>query len=157
MSTYLILELNSARNELQNFTENLIIHLLPRIHKRLKISPALCDRNISANGLGMHSAILIKDNRVYNHKLARFYHTTYDVRRSEDVINPNTPHCNVMLLADPGPNKDGADPSNTGVVHPFLYGRVIGIYHVNVIYTGPGTIGYDPMRFDFLHIRWVTT
>ncbi len=96
--------------------------------------------------------ILIKNNRAYNHKLARFYHTTYDVRRSEDVINPKTPHCNVMLLANF--KKTDAGSVDNLARHPFLYGRVLGIYHVNVVYTGPGTKGYDAMRFDFLHVRW---
>ena len=33
--------------------------------------------------------------------------------------------------------------------------RVLGIYHVNVVYTGPGAPvrhRYKPMRFDFLHV-----
>ncbi len=55
-----------------------------------------------------------------------------------------------MLLSDPALSNSTTTPSN----HPFLYGRVIGIYHVNVIYTGPGTVGYEPMRFDILRIRW---
>ncbi len=96
--------------------------------------------------------IIIKDNRIYNHKLAHFYHTTYDVRRSEDIINPQTPHCNVMLLSDPVPSNENSSTASSK--HPFLYGRIIGIYHVNVIYTGPGTVGYEPMRFDTLRIRW---
>lgn len=57
-----------------------------------------------------------------------------------------------MLLADLRPN--GAEPLNGAAIHPFLYGRVIGIYHVNVVYTGPGMKGYEAMRFDFLHTRW---
>ncbi len=97
-------------------------------------------------------AILIKDDRVYNHKLARFYYTTYDVRRAEDIINPKTTHCNVMLLSDLKlKNTDSFDDSTA---HPFIYARVLGIYHVNVIYIGPHSKGYDPMRFEFLHVRW---
>lgn len=100
------------------------------------------------------NTILMKDNRVYNHKLARFYHTTYDVRRSEDIINPKTSHSNIMLLADHKPiDGTSSDPSATAT-HPFIYARVLGIYHVNVVYIGPGMSGYAPMRFDFLHVRW---
>ncbi len=106
----------------------------------------------------MHETVLIKENRVYQHKLARFYHTTYDIRRSEDIINPRTPHCNIMLLADfdskPHTNKSGPQPTDGHAPHPFLYGRVIGIYHTNVVYIGPGTKGYDVDRYDFLHVRW---
>lgn len=100
--------------------------------------------------------VLIKDNRVFNHRLARFYYTTYDVRRMEDVINPRTSHCNIMMLSSdteiPNSNETPSDQCDT--IHPFLYGRVIGIYHTNLVYIGPGMKGYKLMRFDFLHVRW---
>lgn len=96
---------------------------------------------------------MIKDNRLYRHKLARFYYTTYDVCRSEDIINPRTSHCDVMLLSDLEAARS-SNPSDALNVHPFLYARVIGIYHVNIIYTGLGMTGYEAMRFDFLHVRW---
>ncbi len=54
----------------------------------------------------------------------------------------------------PIPHQVTKTSRTTSSNHPFLYGRVIGIYHVNVIYTGPGTAGYEPMRFDTLRIRW---
>jgi hypothetical protein len=50
-----------------------------------------------------------------------------------------------MLLAD---NTDNANSS-----HPFLYARVIGIYHANVIYTGGND--YTPRRMEFLWVRWL--
>ncbi len=93
--------------------------------------------------MDLHHKVLIKNNRVYKHKLAHFYHTTYDIRRSEDIINPRTPHCNIMLLADcdPGPhtNDSGSQSLGREALHPFLYGRVIGIYHANIVYIGPLT------------------
>jgi hypothetical protein len=57
-----------------------------------------------------------------------------------------------MLLSD---LQTGAtsDTSNASTAHPFLYARVIGIYHVNAIYTGPGMTAYEAIRFDFLHLR----
>ncbi|KJA21682.1 hypothetical protein HYPSUDRAFT_111821, partial [Hypholoma sublateritium FD-334 SS-4] len=119
----------------QDFSENLKIHLLSRIRQKLQISPAVFNSGVSSTAPLMHNAVLIKDNR--------------------DVINPNTPHSNVMLLANPEPNDNGSDSLERDAVHPYLYGRVIGIYHVNVIYTGPGTKGYEAMRFDFLHVRWL--
>jgi hypothetical protein len=61
-----------------------------------------------------------------------------------DVINPATSRCNVMLLAD------NADTSE----HHFLYARVLGMYHANVIYTGPGMRDYEARRLDFLWVRW---
>jgi hypothetical protein len=91
---------------------------------------------------------LLKDDRIYRHQLVRFNYTTYDVRRGQDVINPSTPHCNILLLA----NKDeGTHPESD---HPFLYARVLGIYHANVVYTGEGMLDYEPRRIEFLWVRW---
>jgi hypothetical protein len=50
-----------------------------------------------------------------------------------------------MLLAS---NTDNPNESN----HPFLYARVLGIYHANVIYTAGGD--YTPRRMEFLWVRW---
>jgi hypothetical protein len=90
------------------------------------------------------SRVLFHSNRMYKHNLLRINYTTYDVRRSQDVINPNTPHCNIMLLADED------DPDS----HRFRYARILGIYHVNVVYTGPDMLDYTPRRVDFLWVRW---
>ncbi|KAF9473559.1 hypothetical protein BDN70DRAFT_761574, partial [Pholiota conissans] len=132
----------------QDFVKKLKEHLLPRILSRFQI-PTTSNDSVQV----AENSLLIKDNRIYNHKLARFYHTTYDVRRSEDVVNPRTSHCDIMLLADV---KSDDNTPNTQSMHPFLYARVVGIYHVNVVYVGPGhdITGYEAMRFDFLHVRW---
>lgn len=96
---------------------------------------------------------------MYSHRIVRFNYTTYDVRRAQDVVNPGTPHCNIMLLkthTDDSPDDPEPEPEEAQDTHPFLYARVIGIYHVNVIYTGPGMVNYNPTRFDFLWVRWYT-
>lgn len=36
----------------------------------------------------------------------------------------------------------------------FLYARVLGAYHANVVYNGPGSRDYHPRRVDFLWVRW---
>jgi hypothetical protein len=92
-------------------------------------------------------SLLFKNDRMYMHKLIRFNYTTYNVRRAKDVINPNTSHNNVMLLAKPG-------DLNARAKHPFLYARVLRIYHVNVIYLAPGVLDYRPRRMEFLWVRW---
>lgn len=91
-------------------------------------------------------SILFKHDRIYSHNLARINYTTYDVRRCQDVVNPSTSHHNIMVLVDP----DG-DPLSD---HTFRYGRVLGIYHVNVVYVGPGMVDYQPHRMEFLWVRW---
>lgn len=90
--------------------------------------------------------IIVKDDRMYNHNIARFNYTSYDVRRAQDVINPRTTHCNVMVL------RSEDDLEHHG--HQFIYGKVLGIYHVNVIYIGAGFVDYTPTRMEFLWVRW---
>ena len=51
-----------------------------------------------------------------------------------------------MLLANE------ADSSSSS--HHFLYARVLGAYHTNVIYTVPGMRDHKSCRFDFLWVRW---
>lgn len=131
-------------------------HLLPRIQKKLQIAAADLELHNPALTLEMaQSSVIIMKNQIYSHKLVRFYHTTYDVRRSEDVINSRTSHCDVMLLSNFTSSKPSSlqTPEDSG--HPFLYGRVIGIFHANIVYIGPGrTEDNEPMHFDFLFIRW---
>ena len=92
-------------------------------------------------------SVLFKGDRMYRHHLARFNYTTYDVRRSTDVINPSTSHRDIMVLADNANNDE-----NTA--HPFLYARILGIYHVNVICTGGGSLDYVSRRVEVLFVRW---
>ena len=54
-----------------------------------------------------------------------------------------------MLLADHvGSAVDGVS------LHPYIYTRVLGIFHVNATYIGPGIIDYCSCRINFLWVRW---
>lgn len=127
-------------------------HLLPRMKRLLQIE---ADAQVSG-GSTMPVQIFFKGERMYSHKIARFNYTTYDVRRAQDVVNPATSHCNVMLLSEAGSSFASEAPLELEASHPhpYLYARVIGIYHANVIYTGPGMLDYTPHRMDFLWVRW---
>ena len=92
--------------------------------------------------------MFLNHESIYQHKVIRFNFTTYDIRRGTDIVKPGGSRCNVMLLAD---LTDGSSPSD---FHPFLYARVLGAYHANVIYTGPGMLDYTARRFNFLWVRW---
>lgn len=92
--------------------------------------------------------ILFKHNRLYTHNILRINYTTYDVHRSQDTINPRTPHCNIMVLAADNIEENDEDR------HIFLYGRVLKIYHANIIYNGPGMLDHHPRRVEFLWVRW---
>ena len=36
----------------------------------------------------------------------------------------------------------------------YVYARVLGVYHVNVVYNGPGSLDLNPRRINFLWVRW---
>jgi hypothetical protein len=50
-------------------------------------------------------------------------------------------------------NNDG-DANDAPAHHPYKYARVLGIYHANVIYVGPGIPDYQSRRMEFLWVRW---
>jgi hypothetical protein len=85
--------------------------------------------------------ITILNERIYSHATLRINYTSYDVRRQQDVVNPRTP-CRFILLP--------ADTSEDPTMHPFLYARILGIYHAHVRYRQRA-----PQRMDFLWVRWL--
>jgi len=92
------------------------------------------------------SFVFLKKDQIYHHHLVRFHFTMYDMQRGTDIINLGTSHCNIMLLAD--------NTNTTDCLHHFLYAQVLGAYHANVIYTGPGMHNYEAHHFDFLWVQW---
>ena len=79
---------------------------------------------------------------MYQHKVLRINYTRYDMRRDQDSINPRT-HPNIMMLA-PGDAK-----------HPYLYARVIGIFHVQSYRAGNDLEGKDDTEPEPVHVLWV--
>ena len=129
---------------LQNYVSKLSEHLLPRVQaQHQREAESLPTQNATGSLDG--NLLFLKNDCIYHHKRIQFHYTTYDVRRGTDVINAGTSRCNVMLLSN------DADGSSS---HHFLYARVLGAYHTNVIYTGPGMRDHIPRRFDFLWVRW---
>ena len=135
----------------QDFLLKLKDHLIPRLETAVapgstfidsQSNPSYGEASTSNGNQLDRDSVYFKSERIYLHKLARIHYTTYDVRRGQDVINPSMPHRDIMLLAT----------TNNDVDHPFLYARVLGIYHANVIYTGGRAPSYQARRFEFL---WV--
>ncbi|KAF9237475.1 hypothetical protein BU15DRAFT_76019 [Melanogaster broomeanus] len=131
----------------KDFIVKLKAHFLPRV-KALHHSPDAMSTTLLAvdypappYDLSTLNQVLFKNDRIYRHNLIRINYTTYDVRRAQDVVNPTTEHRDIMLLSD----RDS---------HRFCYARVLGIYHANVIYSGPGSQDYQPRRLEFLWVRW---
>jgi hypothetical protein len=131
-------------------------HLLPRIQQLEKNDASVldtCTQDTLANGNSPsqqnHNHVLIRKDVMYRHKLARINYTTYEVRRAQDVINPDTSRCNVMVLNTP---QDDGEPCK----NPFSYAQVIGIFHVQAFLADPawGIVDCRLRRLDFLWVRW---
>ena len=127
-------------------------HLLPRVKALVSLDNyPLAERPLVAGTIDLpaldvadHAKLILKQDRMYLHNVLRINYTMYDVRRKQDNVNPNTSHRDIMVLAE---NDDDSD-------HPFLYARVIGIFHVNVVYTGGTMVDYRPRKVEVLWVRW---
>ncbi|KAF8754162.1 hypothetical protein RHS01_06490 [Rhizoctonia solani] len=81
-------------------------------------------------------------DRMYRHKTLRINYTSYDVLRQQDLLNPSTSNRFILLHAQ---SEDGSTSP-----HPFIYAKVLGIYHAQVSYGNA-----VPRREDFVHVRWL--
>ncbi|CAE6538191.1 unnamed protein product [Rhizoctonia solani] len=93
---------------------------------------------------GMHQSsdlhkVTIQNDRLYSHATLQVNYTSYDVRRLQDTINPRSPYRFIVLPADTDAH-----------AHPFLYAKVLGIYHANVRFDGR-----PARRMNFLWVRWL--
>ncbi|KAK7450146.1 hypothetical protein VKT23_013029 [Stygiomarasmius scandens] len=114
---------------LVDFRQKLEMHLLKRLLPN--------EDNHDLDTIG------IVNDRIIIHNLARFNITTYDCRRDQDVVNPKR-HADIMMLS----SDTEADS------HPYIYARVIGIYHVNIRHFGPKSASNKVEHMDVLHVRW---
>jgi hypothetical protein len=142
-----VVPISFVKNFLPKLKQHLLPHVLSEVQEREDDST---DPNnpLPTSNDGDPNTVLFEADRMYNHSILRVNYTTYDVRRSQDVVNASTSHHNIMVLADPG------DDDDFTTNQPFRYGRVLGVYHVNVVYVGPGMRDYQPLRMEFLWVRW---
>ena len=76
-----------------------------------------------------------------------YHYTTYDMQCAQDSFNPRN-HCDFMALA-PSSNEGPASG------HPFVYGRILGIFHAYVRYAEAGLrTQHEYRQVDFLWVRW---
>ena len=99
-----------------------------------------------------HEDIFFKHNHIYHHKVMCINYTMYDVRQAQDTINIGTMQQDIMVLHESQPDHL-TDCPKCLISHPNLYARVLGIFHVNAIYTGGNTPDPHPTRFDLLWVR----
>lgn len=87
-------------------------------------------------------------NRIFRHKVLRVNYTSYDLRRSQDSMNPRT-QPDVMLPALDFDPDTGISPSG----HPFAYARILGVFHADIIHS---VFGLRPKAhsMEFLWVRW---
>ena len=132
------------------------------------------------------NSIYFHSDTMYRHNVLQVQYTTYDCRLDFDTINPNTSHKDFMCLpaqemlsqptSEPPPgNQPSLEGRPGGQSLPFqepssrstsgsqprgssqyIYGRVLGIFHANVVYGGSGSLDYRRRQFDFLWVRWYT-
>lgn len=136
---------NSTSQNIQNFILKLKAHLLPRIRAvhgiELIMDSSTATTHNDISDPMIPNQVVPRQNRFYRHNLMQINYTAYNVRHAQDVVNPNTEHCDIMMLS-------------RSSSHPFCYARVIGIFHANIICTGPGLLDYQPWRLEFLWVRW---
>ena len=142
----------SFRPLAQNFYSKLRDHLLPHIQAALQQEaeshPGLSTPlNVPPLSLDKttHDFVFFNYESIYQHKVIWFNFTSYDIWHRTNIVKLGGFHCNIMLLADCA---DGSSSSD------FLYARVLGAYHANVIYTRPGMRDYTARCFNFLWVRW---
>ncbi|EJC99104.1 uncharacterized protein FOMMEDRAFT_94263, partial [Fomitiporia mediterranea MF3/22] len=117
---------NDSDPALQNFLPSLCRHLLEHILLRQEDEAFTTDKLYSLH---------IKNDKLFCLKVLHINYTTYNVRRAQDSLNPWT-HADIMLLLD-----------NTE--HPYIYTQIIGLFHAEVSYMGPGA---DP---NFQNFNWL--
>ncbi|KZP13244.1 hypothetical protein FIBSPDRAFT_662191, partial [Athelia psychrophila] len=142
---------NTGDPAIKDFDAKLKQHLLPRVLAILKQQGDTDAESLPSPDSCRADEVIIlgRHNRFFEHRILRVNYTSYDVRRDQDMINAYSSHCNIMVLCR------SCDDINVIDNHlSYRYGRVIGAYHVNVIYNGPGRVNLNSHRLEFLWIRW---
>ena len=124
---------------LQDFIPKLKDHLLSRIHGDEWRGDVLQFQDAERRDLHF------VNNRMYNHQAIRFNYTTYDMRRDQDSVSPNT-HPDVMVISH-----EDDDETNR---HSYWYARVLRIFHVFVQYRDIDGTLTRAVRMDVLWVRW---
>ena len=139
---------------MQDFIPKLKQHLLPRIRELLGFEKEASQPDDWLN-------VVFHRDRMFEHKIMRINFTSYDVRRGEDVIHPKTQQSNILMLnpqfllaTNDRQDRIAEAPTDTEDGHPFLYAKVIRIFHVNVIYIGEGNCDRHPRQLEFLWVQW---
>ncbi|KAJ3576110.1 hypothetical protein NP233_g670 [Leucocoprinus birnbaumii] len=136
---------NRGDPAIENFLPLLKTHLLERLEGH---APGTRDYTASEQ-----NRLTFLGNFIYQHKYFRINFTTYDMQRDQDSINPRT-HPDIMVLA--GNSSPDSLESDELDDHPYLYARVLGIYHADIHWraSDPEKQSSNIETMDFLWVRW---
>ncbi|KAG6825349.1 hypothetical protein H0H92_004011 [Tricholoma furcatifolium] len=136
---------DSSGSTRMDFVTRLKVHLLPRIKTAFALPIAHKHPESPPETPLVQENVYIHNDMIYHHKIMRLNYTTYDMRRAQDSFNPGTSHRDVMLLSD---LEEGR--------HQFRYARILGMFHVNAMYAGPGWHqNYSTQALHVLWVRWL--
>jgi hypothetical protein len=89
------------------------------------------------------NSIIIKNDCIYSHPIARINFTTYDLQRDQDIIHASGGDKRAILVGWPGSQTIG----------PWRYALVRGIFYVNIFLKAAST----SRRIEFLWVCWLET
>ncbi|KAJ3568500.1 hypothetical protein NP233_g5674 [Leucocoprinus birnbaumii] len=135
---------NSGDPALEDFLPKLKDHILNRLEGLAPDSRTYTD--------GERNKLTFTSNRIYRHKYCRINYTTYDMQRAQDSINPRT-HADIMVLAG-DPESETSEAASNRDDHPYLYARVLGIFHADVQWAKSPEDPPQLTTIDFLWVRW---
>ncbi|KAF6756915.1 hypothetical protein DFP72DRAFT_1066293 [Ephemerocybe angulata] len=157
------LRVNADDLATKGFIHKLKRHLVPRVLAKLleeaRTSPDSYSTSVIAalEDLSKSSSDATADHlyfhseSIYRHHILQIHYNTYDCRRGVDILSPGTSRRDFMCMA--AQNADGFQ-LDQNQFPGFVYGRLLGVFHVNVIYLGPGMLDHRKRRFDFMWVRW---
>ncbi|KAF7973294.1 hypothetical protein HWV62_15675 [Athelia sp. TMB] len=142
----LFLARNKGDPAVEKFLPKLREHMLPRIQSvLLKEDDNRTIANLPDSDPVPHTErVFFQAEKLFRHNIVGVNYTTYDVRRKRDTFNPRTLHKDIMVLSV---DEDKA-------AHPYHYARIIGVFHVNVMYTGTIPVDFRARPLEFLWVRW---
>ncbi|KAI0320984.1 hypothetical protein OF83DRAFT_446072 [Amylostereum chailletii] len=123
----------------EGFVKNLQDHLLGR----------LLDKSFDGDTVDYsdedRDTVKIRNGRLFVHQTLRVNYMSYDVRRGQDSINPDS-RADVMVLASK------ADAEATG--HPYWYARIVRVFSMSVRHDDPTAKTRDWQTMDVCFVRW---
>ncbi len=119
--------------------DHILAHIKGDPYRREGYGYSLADRD----------SVVIKRNRLHEHRTIRFKSTTYDTRRLEESANPRT-HADVLVNSS---SYEGGREVRTPC--PYWHARIVGIYHLDLQMRTESTTALSPeRRMNILFVRW---